>query len=182
MPGRHRRIPAPPRGATVSRARSAIPVTDGYTQVTHQVNDEAMALGRPVGRYRALCGDLVLAASLAEPGARSVPHVRVVGGVMSDAIQAPPPRFPHKFPAGRRSSAPVESPGGQPDPMRVPARWARCPVDQRLHLLAPLAIAAAALVGHGHALCGRRIPAAGLVLSGVSAPPCLSCLAAGTGS
>ncbi|MGH3846698.1 MAG: hypothetical protein ACRDS0_35555 [Pseudonocardiaceae bacterium] len=43
-------------------------MTDGYTLVTHQVNDGAMALGRPVGRYRALCGDLVQAASLAEPG------------------------------------------------------------------------------------------------------------------
>lgn len=68
MPGRHRRVPAPSRGTLVSRARSAIPVTDGYTLVTHQVNDGAMALGRPVGRYRALCGDLVQAASLAEPG------------------------------------------------------------------------------------------------------------------
>ncbi|MDQ2882798.1 MAG: hypothetical protein M3Y48_16860 [Actinomycetota bacterium] len=50
----------------MSRARSAIEVTDGYTLVTHQVNDGAIALGRSVGRYRALCGDLVLAASLAE--------------------------------------------------------------------------------------------------------------------
>ncbi|MGH7745970.1 MAG: hypothetical protein ACREQ5_14515 [Candidatus Dormibacteria bacterium] len=43
-------------------------MTDGYTNVTHQVTDEAMAQGRRAGGcYRALCGARVLSASLATP-------------------------------------------------------------------------------------------------------------------
>jgi hypothetical protein len=59
----------------------------------------------------------------------------------------PPPLFSCKTPAGRRLNRPVPVPGGQPDPTTgaepVPAaRWARCPVDGQLHLLAAADVAA----------------------------------------
>jgi hypothetical protein len=100
--------------------------------------------------------------------------------------------FARLTPAGRRSSGPVRSPGGQPVPGHpggdlawgCPApplpRWARCPLDHRLHLLAHAEAAAAALSGHGRALRGRRISAAGTPLSGPSAGFCTACVAVGT--
>jgi hypothetical protein len=75
MAGRHRRV-ASLRGsrrcaasvASALPAPMAIEMTDGYTNVTHQVTDEAMAEGRRAGgRYRAICGARVLSASLAAP-------------------------------------------------------------------------------------------------------------------
>ncbi|MGH3548910.1 MAG: hypothetical protein ACRDQU_12530 [Pseudonocardiaceae bacterium] len=144
---------------------------------------------------------------------------------LTDAVQAPPPRFPREFPAGRRSSScsPPLPPGGQPDPTGHPkfpagrrsstpdspggqpdpstdvslsagsghqvgsyppatVRWAWCPVDARLHLLAPLNVARAALLGHGFALCGRRIPALGLTHGVASGGPCVACVAVRSGS
>lgn len=92
--------------------------------------------------------------------------------------------FARMTPAGRRSSGPVKSPGGQPVPDHpggdlawgCPSpplpRWARCPRNQRLHPLAHAEAAATALSGHGRALCGRRIPAAGTPLSGPIAGFC----------
>lgn len=44
--------------------------------------------------------------------------------------------------------------------------------DQRLHLLAHAEAAATALSGHGRALCGWRIPAAGIPLNGPTAGFC----------
>lgn len=60
-------------------------------------------------------------------------------------------------------------------------RWARCPVDRQLHLLAPVeAAAAAGTEGHGRAGCGRLIPAAGLTIEGrPSAGFCAACLTVG---
>ncbi len=58
-------------------------------------------------------------------------------------------------------------------------RWARCPEDGRLHLLA--AAEADVALGGGHAagaLCGIRLGAGGLTLStGPAAELCLACLA-----
>ncbi len=77
MAGRHRR-----RRTAVLRRETpvlaappalTIEMTDGHTRLTHQVNDGAFTLGRPVGRYRAMCGALVLVASLAAPGAGRCP-------------------------------------------------------------------------------------------------------------
>ncbi|MGH3996186.1 MAG: hypothetical protein ACRDTJ_01825 [Pseudonocardiaceae bacterium] len=122
----------------------------------------------------------------------------------------PPPRFPRKTPADRWLSEATESvPGGQPVPdpadsvaglpdnghraagdpggdpagARVPPlpRWARCPVDRHLHLLAPAEAQAAGIEGHGRAGCGRLIPRAGLTIDGASvAGWCVSCLTVGT--
>jgi hypothetical protein len=104
----------------------------------------------------------------------------------------PAPVFARMTPAGRRlSDAPESAPGGQPVPapsaetgcgcpVPVLPRWARCPVDHRLHLLAHAEAVAAGLSGDGRAWCGRRIPAAGLALSGPSAGFCMACVAAGT--
>jgi hypothetical protein len=97
----------------------------------------------------------------------------------------PPPLFSRKTPAGRRLNRPVPVPGGQPDPTTsaepVPAaRWARCPVDGQLHLLAATDVAAATASDAYAALCGRRIPVGELTLRGSSQGLCVSCLAAGT--
>lgn len=84
------------------------------------------------------------------------------------------PVFPTKTPAGRRSSisAPVPAPGGQPDPgprARISSieqlRWARCPDEGRLHLLAPGDVRRATADGHARAVCGRPVPAAGLTIA-----------------
>jgi hypothetical protein len=91
-------------------------------------------------------------------------------------IQIPPPVFTRGFPAGRRSSCP-EPPA--PPPVAA-ARWARCTVDEQLHLLAPADVTAAGTEGHAHALCVRRVPAEGLTLNGPAGSLCISCLAAGT--
>lgn len=46
-------------------------VTDARTATAHLVTDDAAAAGRSAGRYRAVCGELVLAASLTTPERRS---------------------------------------------------------------------------------------------------------------
>jgi hypothetical protein len=69
MAGRHRRrrgdvpvrIPAQ-RGPRLAR------ITDAHTHVEHLVSDESVMAHRHSGRYLALCGTRVLAASLTEPG------------------------------------------------------------------------------------------------------------------
>jgi hypothetical protein len=100
-------------------------------------------------------------------------------------IAVPPPRLARKFPVDRQPSFPVPV-GDQPafhHPATVPPpRWVRCPVDHQLHLLAPAGVIAAGIKGHGHALCGRLIPADGLTIDGPSGSLCISCLAAGTAS
>lgn len=71
-------------------------------------------------------------------------------------FSVPPPLFPRKIPAGRRLSGnPEPAPGGRPDPSlgaRERPRWARCPVDERLHLLAPVDVLLAATASHAHAM------------------------------
>lgn len=93
----------------------------------------------------------------------------------------PDPVFARQTPAGCRLSAPESTPGGQPVPPscrsaahggdpspRERPRWARCPADQRLHLLSADEVATAGGEGHGRAACGRLIPAAGLT---IDSPP-----------
>lgn len=71
MAGRHRL-----RGRRVQRTvrHRAIEVVDARTRTVHFLTDDALAAGRrPKGRYIALCGQDVLPASLAEPGASRCP-------------------------------------------------------------------------------------------------------------
>ncbi|MGH3836220.1 MAG: hypothetical protein ACRDSF_11025 [Pseudonocardiaceae bacterium] len=102
-------------------------------------------------------------------------------------LQMPDPQFPHKIPAGRRSSrpAPGPAPGGQPDPSPRASRssggqlrWARCPDDGLLHLLHPADVVVAATGGHAEALCGRQLPAESLTLiNGLDGALCMACVA-----
>jgi len=102
----------------------------------------------------------------------------------------PDPQFPHKTPAGRRSSscpAPLPAPGGQPDPNPQATgssgeqlRWARCPDDDHLHLLAPADVVLGA-GGHAQAVCGQRIPAEVLTITrGPAGALCMSCVIGAT--
>lgn len=74
MASKHRRVASPPDSwrrtalASAPPPPVAIEVTDGHTNLTHHVTDEAMAEGRRAGgRYQAICGARVLSASLATP-------------------------------------------------------------------------------------------------------------------
>ena len=65
---------------------------------------------------------------------------------------------------------------GRPVP---PLRWARCPDDGRLHLVQPADVAVTD-TGHALALCGIRLGADGLTVSGSAGALCSTCIAAGT--
>ncbi len=110
----------------------------------------------------------------------------------------PDPVFARQPPArrwlGPVSEAPESVRGGQPvgpqclsaahggyfSPRGLP-RWARCPVDQHLHLLPAGEVAAAGGEGHGRAACGRMIPAAGLTIEGPAEEGfCVGCVAVET--
>jgi hypothetical protein len=65
---RHRKQRRSATGAGVTA--ETVPVfamTDARTQCAHFVTEEAAAAGRAVGRYVAICGRVVLAASLTAP-------------------------------------------------------------------------------------------------------------------
>lgn len=130
------------------------------------------------------------------PGVRAMSERGVI--LARWAVPVPEPRFARRAPAGRRSSdTPGSAPGGQPDPacsgesgqlsadgaVSVSSshqpRWACCPVEGQLHLLAPVAVAVALSVGQAHALWGRYIPAAGLTLRAPGVV-CVYCLAVGS--
>lgn len=51
----------------ITTQRRPIAVADARTGLAHQVTDEAAAVGRRSGYYPAMCGTLVLVASLATP-------------------------------------------------------------------------------------------------------------------
>lgn len=61
MAGRHRRRPGIPA------QRRPLGMTDAHTCVEHVVSDESAVEHRHCGRYLALCGAQVLAASLTAP-------------------------------------------------------------------------------------------------------------------
>lgn len=50
-------------------------LVDARTDRTHLVRDDAVVTGRAAGRYVAVCGAVVLAASLAAPGGQVLPVV-----------------------------------------------------------------------------------------------------------
>lgn len=61
-----------------------IELVDSCTEVTHLVTDEAFAAGRRAGgRYRAVCGVLVLPASLTAPGRGHCPTCELSGAPTS---------------------------------------------------------------------------------------------------
>ena len=69
---------------------------------------------QPLGELRARCGHVMPLG----PGVHERRLRRPTCSSCSVITAVPPPQFPHKFPAGRRSSAapPRGVPGGQPDP------------------------------------------------------------------
>jgi hypothetical protein len=69
MAGRHRRQPNAVHVRIPQQRRvPTIGIIDAHTRVEHRVNDESAAAHRHAGRYLALCGAEVLAASMLEPG------------------------------------------------------------------------------------------------------------------
>jgi hypothetical protein len=100
-------------------------------------------------------------------------------------VQVPDPQFPHKTPAGRRSSVPASlpAPGGQPESNPEAResgagqlRWARCLYDGRLHLLEPADVATT--TGNpAQALHRRTLPAESLIIVGRSPGTlCMACV------
>lgn len=65
MAGKHRRGAV--RAIPAQRSPRPLRITDARTQVQHAVTDESVAQHRHAGRYRAVCGAQVLAASLTAP-------------------------------------------------------------------------------------------------------------------
>ncbi len=128
-----------------------------------------------------------------KPGGVAVFHTTDRGSTAVDrdhvlrraGLRVPDPLFATKIAAGRQSSCPVPlAPGGQPDPNASrgasdvrPLRWAHCPDEGRLHLLAPDEVLRATGRGHAQALCGRSVPARGLTLTDNSSGAlCLACV------
>ncbi|MGH3718165.1 MAG: hypothetical protein ACRDRI_04845 [Pseudonocardiaceae bacterium] len=97
----------------------------------------------------------------------------------------PEPLFATTISAGHRESCPVPlPPDGRPDTrcsggwpgVGQLLRWAHCTDDDRLHLLRLLEVLRAASRDHARALCGRRVPADGLIItSGLSWALCTTC-------
>ncbi|MGH3784293.1 MAG: hypothetical protein ACRDRO_27655 [Pseudonocardiaceae bacterium] len=152
--------------------------------------------GMSRGVLKARCGHLMT--SVVPHPHEQPPGHRNVCTTCAAISRVPPPRFPQKLPAGRRcrSGPPLRAPGGQPDSISaalervvavlrlmhpgIEARWARCPVEGHLHLLAPAGVAAE---GFAYALCGRAVAADGLAVhEWSSGTHCVSCLAAGIAS
>ena len=59
-------------------------------------------------------------------------------------------------------------------------RWVRCSDDGRLHLLVPVEVVVAATGGQAQGLCGRLLPAQGLIFrpftKGSLGPVCMACV------
>jgi len=69
MAGRHRhRAHAAHAAVPAQRGIRPVRVTDARTRVEHLVPDESLAARRHAGRFLAVCGAEVLAASLTDPG------------------------------------------------------------------------------------------------------------------
>lgn len=106
-------------------------------------------------------------------------------------LRIPDPQFPSRGPADRRPRPPAPRPaldGQRPQPsaaLNRPSveqlRWARCPDQGRLHLVQPADVTRAAASGYTQTVCGHRIAAEGLTISGVpSGELCMSCVIAAT--
>lgn len=65
----HAPLPARKRGTPARASRVLYPVTDVRNRGVHLMTEDAAVAGRRVGRYAALCGAEVLAASLTTPEA-----------------------------------------------------------------------------------------------------------------
>lgn len=149
----------------------AISPTDGRTHTLLPVDD------RPPGMFQARCGHLLPW----EVTQHEWSQERLLCVTCLWCCLVPAPVFPRKIPAGRRlRDAPETTPGGQPVPAPLPPRWARCPVDQHAHLLAPAQAAAAGIEGHRREGCGRLTPRSAVTIGNPAAALCVSCIAVGT--
>lgn len=64
------RLRRPSKAAVPTQRRVGIEIVDGPTRVAHRVSSDELLAGRLHGRYQALCGARLLAASLTDPGRR----------------------------------------------------------------------------------------------------------------
>ncbi len=67
MAGRHSKRRRAQAQIPAQRGSRALGITDAQTHLEHLVTDESLAAHRHLGRFLALCGIEVLAASLTEP-------------------------------------------------------------------------------------------------------------------
>ncbi|MGH3548330.1 MAG: hypothetical protein ACRDQU_09505 [Pseudonocardiaceae bacterium] len=68
MAGRHSKRRGAHAQVLEQRGSRPLGITDALTHIEHLVSDESVAAQRHTGRYVALCGMTVLAASLTDPG------------------------------------------------------------------------------------------------------------------
>lgn len=102
------------------------------------------------------------------------------------ALRVPDPHFSRTVLAGERPAGagtkPAPASADRPEPSPVEQlRWARCPDDDRLHLVQPVDATLATVRGHAQTVCGHRIPAAGLTITSVaSGALCMACVITAT--
>ena len=149
-----------------------------YSPLDCRVHLLMPAADLPWGVFKARCG-----AVLPSEGRRQ--HEQPPGGAHRTcptcALIA---RRPVSVPADRWVS-PQGTPEGQPVAagrgMTVRAAWARCAVDERLHLLDSRSVLELAAQGCALAWCGALLTTQDLALRGTGTP-CSTCLAAGSAS
>jgi hypothetical protein len=149
-----------------------------YSPLDCRVHLLMPAADLPWGVFKARCG-----AVLPSEGRRQ--HEQPPGGAHRTcptcALIA---RRPVSVPADRWVS-PQGTPEGQPVAagrgMTVRAAWARCAVDERLHLLGSRSVLELAAQGCALAWCGALLTTQDLALRGTGTP-CSTCLAAGSAS
>jgi hypothetical protein len=142
-------LPSPKPRRQVRRSRGSAVVDGGWQdrQLTGESSRAASGLTLSAEVHHAFQGSprdshtgglhcLHLPLSSAEPG----------GLLALAARRVPDAQFPTKTPAGRRSSCPVTTPGGQPDPIPragsvsvAQLRWVPRPDDERSQLLTDVA-------------------------------------------
>ncbi len=74
MAGRHSKRRGAPAQIPAQRGPRPLGITDAQTHLEHLVTEDSLAADRHSGRFRALCGIEVLAASLTEPGRGRCPE------------------------------------------------------------------------------------------------------------
>lgn len=127
-----------------------------------------------------------------EPGAQASGSVaagaRLPGSPYLLGLRIPAPQFPSRGSAHRRPRTAESCPAvdSQPSPALnrrgvEQLRWARCSDQGCLHLVHPADVTRAAVNGYAETVCGHRIAAEGLTISGVpSGALCMSCVIAAT--
>lgn len=72
--------------STLTRPPLLLTMTDAHTGDAHLVTEEAVIAGRRAGRYVAVCGSKVLAASMTRAGAQTLLVLRPVGRPVTPLI------------------------------------------------------------------------------------------------